>query len=208
MKLPAHKPFALALLLGGMSCVGIGLVSLVFHLSHATIAQNQQNALVNTLQQLLTTVQYDNDLLQSRQQVNHLLLGDNNPKSVYFASYQGRPVATLISCVAPDGYNGNIVLLVAIKPDNSLIAVRVVAHRETPGLGDGIEIDRADWITQFNRYSLQNLVSTDWAVKREGGKFDQLTGATITSRAVINAVHNALFFAQTYTKNTKTTVNL
>lgn len=100
----------------------------------------------------------------------------------------------MITAVAPEGYNGNIYLLVAIKIDGTLSGVRVVSHKETPGLGDGIETSRSNWILSFNGKSLDNLTNKQWAVKRDGGDFDQFTGATITPRAVVKAVNNALHY--------------
>ncbi len=99
--------------------------------------------------------------------------------------------------VAPDGYSGEIRLLVGVLADGSISGVRVLAHRETPGLGDPIEIERSDWITGFNGRSLGNPVLAQWDVARYGGDFDAFTGATITPRAVVRAVKNTLiYFAQ------------
>jgi electron transport complex protein RnfG len=101
-------------------------------------------------------------------------------------------VAAIISTVAPQGYNGNIYLLVAIRYSGKLAGVRVVKHRETPGLGDAIDEKRSDWISSFDNKSLQNPAPKDWKVKRDGGVFDQFTGATITPRAVVDAVYKTL----------------
>ena len=99
-----------------------------------------------------------------------------------------------MSSIAPNGYNGPIHLLVGIKADGTLAGVRVVKHRETPGLGDVVEISRSDWILGFNDRSLSKPDEKGWKVKRDGGIFDQFTGATITPRAVVKAVHNALLY--------------
>jgi len=107
---------------------------------------------------------------------------------------QGEPVALVIEALAPDGYSGTIRLLVGINIDGSLGGVRVVAHRETPGLGDAIEEERSDWILGFTGKSLQDPPLQKWAVKKDGGAFDQLTGATITPRAVVKAVRQALLY--------------
>jgi electron transport complex protein RnfG len=114
--------------------------------------------------------------------------------TVYRARLHGEPVALVIAAVAPDGYSGTIRLLVGINVDGSLSGVRVVAHRETPGLGDAIEEERSDWILGFTGKSLQNPPLQKWAVKKDGGAFDQLTGATITPRAVVKAVRQALLY--------------
>ena len=98
--------------------------------------------------------------------------------------------------MAPDGYSGNIHLLVAIKYDGTLAGVRVVNHKETPGLGDAVEAERSNWILGFTGKSLTNPGKKGWAVKRDGGQFDQFTGATITPRAVVKAVYKTLEYYQ------------
>ncbi len=98
------------------------------------------------------------------------------------------------SSIAPNGYNGPIQLLIGVYANGHLAGVRVVKHRETPGLGDAVSITYSDWILGFNDKSLSNPEPGKWKVKRDGGIFDQFTGATITPRAVVNAVHNALLY--------------
>ena len=104
----------------------------------------------------------------------------------------GRLEAMALSVVAPDGYSGDIELLVGVRADGTLSGVRVLEHRETPGLGDDIERHRSDWITEFDGLSLHTVPARDWAVRRQGGRFDAFTGATITPQAVVGAVHRAL----------------
>ncbi len=103
-----------------------------------------------------------------------------------------RPVAVIISAIAPDGYNGDIKMLIGINLDGTIAGVRVVKHQETPGLGDKIDINKSDWVLDFNGRSLRNPDISGWKVRKEGGEFDQLTGATITPRAVVNQVRKAL----------------
>lgn len=198
MKLPAHKPLALAILLGGMALVGMSAVSAVFYASKEKIEQNQQNVLLAQLQQVLSGQRYDNNPLTDSEQVVNPLLGDAQPKTVYPVKYQGKRVALVITSTAGEGYNGAILLLVAIKANGTLIGVQVVSHQETPGLGDKIERERGDWIRGFDRHSLMQPQAEQWAVKRDGGAFDQLTGATITSRAVVKAVKNTLRYYQSH----------
>ncbi|MCW8831088.1 MAG: electron transport complex subunit RsxG, partial [Gammaproteobacteria bacterium] len=121
-------------------------------------------------------------------------LGTTEPSTAYRARKQDNNVAVVFSAIAPNGYNGSIHLLVGVYSDGALAGVRVVKHRETPGLGDGIEAKRSDWILGFNGKSLNNLSEKQWKVKRDGGEFDQFTGATITPRAVVKAVHAALLY--------------
>ena len=103
-------------------------------------------------------------------------------------------MAVIFNSIAPDGYSGRIHLLVGIYVDGSVAGVRVVKHAETPGLGDAIEVRKSPWIRGFDGKSLQNPQLEGWAVTRDGGEFDQLTGATITPRAVVNAVRDTLLY--------------
>jgi electron transport complex protein RnfG len=103
-------------------------------------------------------------------------------------------VALLLSPVAPNGYSGAIRLLAAIRPDGTLAGVRVLEHRETPGLGDAIEARRSNWILGFEGRSLGNPEPLRWKVRRDGGDFDQFAGATVTPRAVVQSVYEALVF--------------
>lgn len=197
MKLPAHKPAALAILLGGMTLIGISLVSLVFYLSDSTIQANQRAAVLQNLQQVLPLTLYDNQIENDTLIVTDSQLG-NAATTIYRARKHGKPVAVVIASAAPDGYNGKIALLVAIKLDGRLAGVRVIAHQETPGLGDKIELSRSDWILRFQQQSLARLGLPHWAVKRDGGAFDQFSGATITPRAVVTAVKNTLLYYQNH----------
>jgi electron transport complex protein RnfG len=198
MKLPTHKPLALAIRLGVMSLVGISLVSVVFQISKGKIADNQQAAVLQSLQQVLPATLYDNDLVNDNIEVVSPLLGNTGATTVYRARKHGKPSAVVIASAAPDGYNGKISLLVAIKQDGVLAGVRVVAHQETPGLGDKIESERSDWLINFTQKSLLFPDLSQWKVKRDGGYFDQFSGATITPRAVVAAVKNTLLYYQTH----------
>lgn len=175
--------------------IGSGLVAFTFDSTEERIAENQRRALLKSLNQLVPSDRYDNDIFSDTLLVHDPeLLGTDKAVSVYRARKGGWPVAAVLAPVAPEGYNGTIRLLVAINLDGTLAGVRVVQHRETPGLGDGIEADRSDWILGFNGKSLSNPVKKGWRVKRDGGQFDQFTGATITPRAVVKAVHKALLY--------------
>jgi electron transport complex protein RnfG len=119
-------------------------------------------------------------------------LGDDRPRPVRRATLRGEPVAAVLSVVAPDGYGGPIELLVGVRADGTVVGVRVVSHKETPGLGDPIEESRSDWIHAFAGRALGAPPPDRWAVRRDGGDFDQFAGATITPRAVVAAVRRAL----------------
>jgi len=188
-----------AVLLGLFAISGTGIVAYTFDRTKQRIAENERATIIKSLHALIGPTEHDNDLYTDVIQVKHEdLLGRKEPVTVYRARMQNRPIAAIINSVAPNGYSGNIYLLVAIRYDGSLAGVRVVKHRETPGLGDGIDIERSNWILGFNGKSLSNPETSKWRVKRDGGPFDQLTGATITPRAVVTAVKNTLSY---YTAN-------
>ena len=116
----------------------------------------------------------------------------------YYIAKQGKTVVAIVfTVVAPDGYSGPIKLLIGVKPSGEILSVRVIAHQETPGLGDGIDIKKSSWITQFDHQSLTKTSFANWKVKKDGGAFDQLTGATITPRAVVKAIKTLLGYYRT-----------
>jgi electron transport complex protein RnfG len=163
--------------------------------SRERIAANERSYLLGQLSQVVNPDLYDNDLAASRIQVQDSdLLGLDDATDVYVGTRAGTPVAFLFIANARDGYNGNIGLLVGITHDGRITGVRVTAHRETPGLGDGIEASKSDWIESFAGRSLGDPSVSGWTVRAHGGEFHQLTGATITPRAVIKAVRNTLVF--------------
>jgi len=125
-------------------------------------------------------------------------LGTQEPVTVYRARKHGQPVALFATPVAPDGYSGPIQLLIGVRADGALAGVRVLSHKETPGLGDGIDEKRSPWILAFTGKSLSDPGPDGWKVKKDGGAFDQFTGATITPRAVVKATHKFLEYVQTH----------
>ncbi|WP_082054152.1 electron transport complex subunit RsxG [Methyloterricola oryzae] len=189
---------AAAGILGLFSIAGTGLVTLAQHGTAGRIAENQRQTLLHTLQAVLPPQRYDNDILADVTHVSSPELDPRRPVAVYRARQQGAPVAAVLEATAPDGYSGEIRLLVAIKASGELAGVRVLSHKETPGLGDPIEDNKSDWILRFTGLSLQNPSYGQWKVKRDGGAFDQFTGATITPRAVVKAVFRALQYFDTH----------
>jgi electron transport complex protein RnfG len=186
---------AAALILGLFSLAGTGLVSVTFHATEERIAANERAVLLDRLNTILPPQLYDNDIIEETLEVtNREQLGSDKAVTIYRALSQGKPIAAVLTPVAPDGYNGNIQLLVAILYDGTIAGVRIISHHETPGLGDSIEESRSDWVFSFNGRSLTNLKKKGWQVKRDGGQFDQFTGATITPRAIVKAVHKTLLF--------------
>ncbi|MBS1213109.1 MAG: rsxG [Proteobacteria bacterium] len=181
-------------ILGLFSVLATGLVSVVHHGTRERIAENQRQTLLHTLQAVLPADSYDNDILKDAIEVEHPDLDAHRPVPVYRARRGGQPVAAVLVPTAPDGYNGEIKLLVAIYKNGELAGVRVLTHKETPGLGDPIEESKSDWVLRFSGLSLDNPPVMQWKVKRDGGAFDQFTGATITPRAVVKAVRKALSY--------------
>lgn len=184
-----------AIVLALFAIAGTFFVSFTYDNTIDRINENKRHAILKAFHVLISPETYDNDIFNDIIQIqNKSLLGSKNPVTIYRARKENKPVAVIISSVAPDGYNGNIELLVAINYDGNLAGVRVVGHKETPGLGDAIEESRSDWITKFAQKSLTNPDKKGWAVKRDGGEFDQFTGATITPRAIVKAVYNTLLY--------------
>jgi electron transport complex protein RnfG len=173
--------------------IGTAMVAATYEGTRERIAANERATLLRKLSQLIPPDAYDNSLLDDSFELPAGELAAS-PLRVYRARREGRPVAVVMNAIAPDGYGGSIHLLVGIHFDGSVAGVRVVSHRETPGLGDGIDEERSDWILGFNGHSLDNTLPAQWAVRRDGGVFDQFTGATITPRAVVKAVHAALLY--------------
>lgn len=186
-----------ALILLLFTVLGTALVAVTYDNTRGIIAANARAKLLSNLNTLVPAERYDNALLNDTLSVRSPeLLGTAERVTVYRARKAGQPVAAILAPVAPDGYSGDIKLLVAINADGTLAGVRVTAHRETPGLGDAIEADRSDWILKFTGRSLGDPDEKHWAVKKDGGAFDQFTGATITPRAVVKAVKKALIYFQ------------
>ncbi len=186
-----------ALLLGLFAVIGGGLVALTEAGTAERITANEREALLANLHALIRPDAHDNAIEEDTMAVlDRELLGSDEPVTIYRARMAGQPVAALIASSAPDGYSGTIRLLVGIRFDGTLAGVRVLSHRETPGLGDAIDITRSNWLLGFDGRSLGNPVDSGWAVKKDGGIFDQFTGATISPRAVVGAVHNTLRYYQ------------
>lgn len=165
-----------------------GLTAVVYHLTRPTInnqAAQQQKALFD---QVIPTDIYDNHMQRECYLITDPALGNVGPHRLYLARKDGEPVAAAIETTAPDGYSGAIQILVAADFHGKVYGTRVLEHHETPGLGDKIEVRISDWIKHFAQQSIDGPNDRRWAVKKDGGMFDQFTGATITPRAVVNAV--------------------
>jgi electron transport complex protein RnfG len=179
--------------LGLVAIIGTTLLSGVNRLTEARIAEQERRVILEQLGQIIGPAHYDNSL-----QDDWFAFSDEDhfPQGQRVVAYRawsnGKPVAVILRFAAVDGYNGSIGLLLGIEADGRIAGVRVTTHRETPGLGDVIEAAKSDWIRNFDGKSLDQPALDDWEVRRDGGVFDQFTGATITPRAVVKAVRMAL----------------
>ncbi len=191
----SKQVFITSIILSLFAVIGGGLVALTEKSTAAQIQFNEKQSLLRTLNTIIPSTQYDNDITQSTITIAaSQQLGTDKESVVYIAMKNKKPVAFIFNAIAPNGYNGKIYLLVGIYTDGRIAGTRVVKHRETPGLGDAIEERRSDWILGFNNHSVDSLSEKQWKVKRDGGEFDQFTGATITPRAVVNTVHQSLLY--------------
>ena len=189
------KPIILAgLILTLFATAGSGLVAFTHQQTKDRIAANERESILRQLTALVPADSIDNDMLEDTITVSDADLLGGDSTLVYLGRNKQQPVAAVFTPMVPDGYSGPIKLLVAVREDGSLGGVRVVSHKETPGLGDKVEENRSDWIFSFNGKSLTNPDLSGWKVKKDGGEFDQFTGATITPRAVVKAVHKALLY--------------
>jgi H+/Na+-translocating ferredoxin:NAD+ oxidoreductase subunit G len=193
MATPAKPVLTLAVI----AAVLTALVALVASFTRERIASNEQAWIRQRLDALVPPATHDNDLLADSISVTAPdLLGSAQPVKIYRARRAGAPVAAVLRPIAPDGYRGPIELLVAIGQDGRLIGVQVSRHQETPGLGDAFESRDVHWLDRFRGRSLTDPPPPRWTVRRDGGDFDAFTGATITPRAIVKAVRNALEYYQ------------
>lgn len=175
------------------------LLAWVYVFSQPVIEQSTRNEKLLVLNQILPANLYSNDPLTDTLTLPaEPQLGTKTPSTVYRARNKGKNSALVMDVVAPDGYSGAIKLLVAFGANGQVLGVRVVEHKETPGLGDYIDPRKdknktSPWIDQFNHVPL-TLSNKDWHVKKDGGEFDAYAGATVTPRAVVKAVHRAQEF--------------
>ncbi|MCS3429655.1 electron transport complex subunit RsxG [Klebsiella sp. BIGb0407] len=173
-----------------------GVTALVNELTKPTIdkqAAQQQQLLFD---QVISHDLYDNDIQSSCFVVKDTPLGKGE-RRIYIARKGETPVGVVMEATAPDGYSGAIHLLVGADFNGTILGTRVTEHHETPGLGDKIELRLGDWITHFAQKHIEGSQDPRWAVQKDGGEFTQFTGATITPRAVVNAVKRAGLFAET-----------
>ena len=205
-KAAARNALRTGVILFAFAVVATSLLVFTFNRTQPSIERSQQAAKRALLSQVLPHALYDNDLLASQRSVPaDALLGTRQPSVMWIARRGDAVTAVVVEAIAPDGYSGNIHLLIGIDTNGALTGVRVTGHRETPGLGDYIDRQKSPWIDQFSGKSLSQPAEKLWKVVRDGGAFDARAGATITPRAVVKAVKSALDY---FAKNRKTLVPL
>jgi len=183
------------LLLALFALLCTGLVAVVNQQTFDEIKLQQQKELMGILHQLIPDELHDNELTaQCTLLQNKEALGTEDALPAYIATAAGKPVAIALEAIAPDGYNGNIKLIVGINTQGEVLGVRTLSHQETPGLGDKIELRKSDWVTKFVGKVLTSEDDKQWQVQKDGGDFDQFTGATITPRAYVKAVKRAVWY--------------
>ena len=183
------------LTLAAIAAICTAAVAATYQLTRERIVANEQAFLEQSLEPALSGVEFDGGLTDSKLEIPapHGLPG-NDDAVVYRVYAEGAPAAALFAVTARDGYSGPIRILVGIREDGTITGVRILEHRETPGLGDKIESSRSDWVFQFDGRSIGDPGIDDWAIRRDGGQFDQLSGASVTPRAVTGAIRDTLLY--------------
>ncbi|MBW7469411.1 electron transport complex subunit RsxG [Marinobacter sp. M216] len=185
------------------SAVGLGLFAMITGgtiavtqaLTEKRIQEQAARAEAKALLEIIPESAHDNNLLRDTVQLPASdRLATDGPLTAWVARQDGRPTGMILPIVAPDGYSGKIHLLVGVDLNGTVLGVRVISHKETPGLGDRIETKKSDWIRSFEGRSLGQPPHREWNVRKNGGEFDQFTGATITPRAVVKAVQKSLIY--------------
>ncbi|MGF1815669.1 electron transport complex subunit RsxG [Vibrio splendidus] len=180
------------LVLAIFACASTGLVAVTHYLTKDQIKQQEQAQLLSVLNQVIPHNLHDNELFSACTLVEAEELGAEQAMPAYIATLNGEPSAIAIEAIAPDGYNGAIKVIVGMKIDGTILGTRVLSHRETPGLGDKIDLRVSDWILSFAGKQVTESNLDRWKVRKDGGDFDQFTGATITPRAVVKSVKQAV----------------
>ncbi|WP_448549229.1 electron transport complex subunit RsxG [Thalassotalea fusca] len=182
-----------AMLLAIYAIVATTIVGIISLLTQPRIERQEQAQLLNTLASIIEPSSHNNDLYQDCHLLNDQSFS-SKLQTYYIAKKDDNPVAIAITTSAPDGYNGNIDLIVAMTLDGTVSGVRTLKHQETPGLGDKIELRKDDWILSFADNHVESEKDMRWGVRKDGGVFDQFTGATITPRAVVNTVKRTVLY--------------
>jgi electron transport complex protein RnfG len=182
-----------ALILATFAAVCVGLIAITYYITRDTIEGEMKAALARTLDQLVPSDQYNNDVHHDCTLIPaNSELDNKSPRQVYRMFNDGKPVALVMETVAPNGYSGKISMVLGVYYDGTIAGLRVTDHKETPGLGDKVDVNKSDWILGFEGRSLSNPAIEKWSVKKDGGDFEAFTGATITPRAVVGQISKTL----------------
>ncbi|WP_339768767.1 electron transport complex subunit RsxG [uncultured Paraglaciecola sp.] len=185
------------LILSLFAVITSGLIALTYFGTQEKIEHQHQLTLLKILDELVPRNSYTNEMQRDCVLVTSVdYLGSKTAHHIYRATKDDLPVAAVIETTAPNGYSGRIELVVGIKDQSTVTGVRVLNHKETPGLGDKIDLRISDWVLGFTDQTLTTENAKNWSVKKDGGQFDQFTGATITPRAVVGAVKRAVEYYQ------------
>lgn len=189
-----------AALLAAFAAVGSGLISGVYEQTKEPIAAAERAAEARQLLEIFPIQTHDNQLIDDTfiLTADDPLLALRDQASGYRARKNGEVTGVILPATARDGYSGDIRLLVGVTRSGSIAGVRVLSHRETPGLGDKVELKKSPWILSFNQKTLESPAPEAWAVTKDGGDFDAFTGATVTPRAVVSTVKNALEYVESH----------
>jgi len=195
MKRIARSTLQTAVNLVFFSVLATAVLASTYFMTHDAIVKSEEAEKMKLINQIVPSALFDNDIIQDKLSVPASeLLGTEDVTTAYRARLKGEPSAVVLESVAPDGYSGRIALILAVRANGELAGVRVVAHKETPGLGDYIELPKGTWIKGFDGKSRAIYKDADWKVKKDGGQFDYMAGATITPRAIVKAANKALIY--------------
>lgn len=189
------KPLVTVVAAVALAAGALYAVERVYDWSDELIAANERARVVARLNSVLEPALRGQALTTTRLDVTDAeLLGSDEPVDVFVLTDRGAPMAAVFATVAPHGYNAAIGLLIGVSPIGTVTGVRAVRHRETQGLGDAIETAKSDWILQFDDKALTAPPQALWAIRQDDGEFDAISGATVTSRAVVRAVRDTLLY--------------
>ncbi|WP_100655696.1 electron transport complex subunit RsxG [Alteromonas flava] len=183
------------LILSAFAIVTTAAIALTFVGTRDEIEQQRLALLQRTLEAVMPPAYHDNSLASACTLVENTQLHGEGAQRIYRAELAGEPAGLVVESTAPNGYSGNIHLLVGVTLEGVVTGVRVLEHRETPGLGDKIDLRVSDWILSFLGKQVTTENADRWQVKKDGGQFDQFTGATITPRAVVRQVRKTVLTA-------------
>lgn len=181
-------------LLGLFAVITTGLIAVTHFSTKSRIETQQAHKLKSLINEVFPHDRHDNAILDDCIQLSSPLLGSAEAQTIYRAKRQDEPVGFVVTTIAPNGYSGQIKMIVGITLDLEILGTRVIEHKETPGLGDKIDLAVSDWILSFSNKTFSDDNARQWQVKKDGGQFDQFTGATITPRAVVGSVANTARF--------------